>query len=1191
MSNGSFSTWQLASASLRHYPKLMWPIVLGIAAATATILGALLVGDSLRGSLRFLAMDRIGSVDQILLAPNFFDASLLEIDADKPQRLILFPSTSLELRQDTALRRTSGVLSMGITPEFWALGTKLDSPNLQPNQIAINAATATELSAKVGDRLTMQIPAPSAVSSDNPLGKRDSETVAIANLELVTILPDRSIAAFNLRSTQAASRCAFVAAETIQNALSRFGQFNAAIYARANDGEPSLKQAEQIATERIENLPLTLADLGLKLDRIKEVYPERANGDSETETIFDYYQLSSDRLLLPDAVVAKVCEELKPDHTMPLLSYLANAISNAGDDDNKVVVPYSTIVGIEADCIGPDQATWRFRTDALASNVLLSDSNQTSELPSCLISSWLADDANLKVGDTLNIAYFLAENQDGHEVEKTFEATVAGIVQVTEPSRPFRRSTKAQFDLPPTPFNDPAMTPSVAGITDQDSISDWNTPFPLTRDVRSQDDDYWANYRLTPKLYLPLDSAKKLFGSRFGNITSIRIDPAIVADQAALESRLVKVLQPLASQLGWQVLPLRAEHLKASAGSTPFDGLFLALSFFVIVAALLLIFLLMRLSVESRSTQWGLLKASGWTNGKIRNLILLESSVVILGGCGIGVLLGVGFCQLVLQLLRGQWGGAVGGGGSFLNFHWSGQSLLIGFGIGAITALATIWFSVRFLSKQSGVQLLRQSSSDALATWVQRHVAKFRWQKVSFVVFLLLAIALPVVALYLQGPAKAGAFLGAGMCGLVALLVAFYVYAIAGKTNAKAASQLSLWSLAISSMRRNRLRSVLAVSLVAIASFLLLSVSLFHVEPDAAGTGGFDLLAISDLPISRDLNDPQVRENVLGPDAKMLAGSKFVGMRLRGGDDAGCSNLYQADQPRVLGVSDSMAKFDHVEIDADAKDAKSQFAWAGQADHVAKSIWTLLDKPATGTADDPIAVVIDQNTAMWGLHLNSSIGELFHYNYDNREVYFKTVGLLQNTVLQGYLIIGESNFKTIFPDISGRRAFLIADAKIVPEKLAELVERGWANEGLDAESTRGILQSLLQVQNTYLSAFQSLGALGLILGTLGLAVIQIRSVVERRNEFGVLQAIGFKYGRISELILFEHLILLLSGLAIGLISAIYAVALANLAGQSLGGIVWPLGMLVLVLVVGVMAGSFAVRRAVNTPVIEALRAA
>ena len=45
-----------------------------------------------------------------------------------------------------------------------------------------------------------------------------------------------------------------------------------------------------------------------------------------------------------------------------------------------------------------------------------------------------------------------------------------------------------------------------------------------------------------------------------------------------------------------------------------------------------------------------------------------------------------------------------------------------------------------------------------------------------------------------------------------------------------------------------------------------------------------------------------------------------------------------------------------------------------------------------------------------------------------------------------------------------------------------------------------------RVENTYLSTFQSLGALGLLLGTAGLAAVLLRNVLERRRELALLRA-------------------------------------------------------------------------------------
>jgi hypothetical protein len=50
-------------------------VVLGVLCATAVLTGALLVGDSMRGSLRALTLDRLGNIDTILFAPHFIQTA------------------------------------------------------------------------------------------------------------------------------------------------------------------------------------------------------------------------------------------------------------------------------------------------------------------------------------------------------------------------------------------------------------------------------------------------------------------------------------------------------------------------------------------------------------------------------------------------------------------------------------------------------------------------------------------------------------------------------------------------------------------------------------------------------------------------------------------------------------------------------------------------------------------------------------------------------------------------------------------------------------------------------------------------------------------------------------------------------------------------------------------------------------
>ena len=130
----------------------------------------------------------------------------------------------------------------------------------------------------------------------------------------------------------------------------------------------------------------------------------------------------------------------------------------------------------------------------------------------------------------------------------------------------------------------------------------------------------------------------------------------------------------------------------------------------------------------------------------------------------------------------------------------------------------------------------------------------------------------------------------------------------------------------------------------------------------------------------------------------------------------------------------------------------------------------------------------------------------------------------------------------------------------------------------------------MAVQNTYLSTFQALGGLGLVLGTLGLAAVQLRSVLERRGELALMQAVGFRRRRLGAMVLWEHSLLLLSGLAVGTLSAVVAVWPHLIGGA--GAVPWSAtaATLALVLVVGLSAGLVAVRAVVVAKLLPALRA-
>jgi hypothetical protein len=392
-----------------------------------------------------------------------------------------------------------------------------------------------------------------------------------------------------------------------------------------------------------------------------------------------------------------------------------------------------------------------------------------------------------------------------------------------------------------------------------------------------------------------------------------------------------------------------------------------------------------------------------------------------------------------------------------------------------------------------------------------------------------------------------------------------------------------LTRFALRNAGRNATRSLLAMGLTAAAAFLIVAVSAFRLAPSESGSGGAQLVAESSEPILQDLNSPKGRATLLGDKAHELEGSEVFPFRVRPGDDASCRNLYRSTQPRILGVSPLLVSYF-------GERRAHPFLWAGSAAQTPAeraNPWTLLNEEHP---QEPIPVVLDKNTAMYSLQLYGGVGQEFEVDIGQQQpLKVKVVGLLENSVLQGNLLVGEADFRRLFPDISGYRYFLVHTPPGQEARVTSLLESQLGDQGFDVTPARDILRDLLAVQNTYISTFQSLGGLGLLLGMFGLAAVQMRSIAERRGELALLRAVGFAQRRLGRLVLLENLVLLIGGLMTGILAALFAV----LPHMFVGGAQPPLLdlaiMLGLVLLVGIVVGSLAVRSALQADLLAALR--
>jgi len=479
--------------------------------------------------------------------------------------------------------------------------------------------------------------------------------------------------------------------------------------------------------------------------------------------------------------------------------------------------------------------------------------------------------------------------------------------------------------------------------------------------------------------------------------------------------------------------------------------------------------------------------------------------------------------------------------------------------------------------------LAGQAQEDRFTTRVSSRVGV--WIAGSLIV---LAAVSGGMAPWLSGEAQAGAFVGAGALVLAAALTFLANRMRRGATVSIGAGNLPIARLAVRNGARNPGRSVLSIGLIAAASFLIVALSAFRLDPAALGTGrdsgsgGFALLAQSDAPIYQNLNDATAREELgIASDAdELLAKCRTISLRVESGDDASCLNLYQATQPRVLGVPPALVE-------------RGGFSWGASLAETAEekaNPWLLLNKKLPPASDDALVVpaIVDFNTATYSLH--KGLGDAIDIVDDSgRTVRLQIVGMLKNSIFQGDLLIGEATFLRLFPTVNGYRYFLVDTEQAPIAEVQQALEESLGDFGFDAETSHGKLAAFFAVQNTYLSTFQSLGGLGLLLGTFGLATVQLRSVLERRGELALMRAAGFRRALLARLVMIENALLLVGGLGVGILAALVAVLPHWLGGGASVPWLSLAATLATVLIVGLLAGLLAVRATLRAELIPALR--
>ena len=1160
-----------------------WPHLVALAAAcgivAATIAGALGVGDALTQGLRRLALARLGGIQAAVLADGFFRAELADETEGRLRSqaamarvaaaALIVPAVVMEVSLEVSLEGTAGNRA-GRTARATLLACDdLESLGFVPaaavpaaDTVSINGVLADSLGARPGDAIVLRITKLGDVPADSPLGRRTADSWS-RRLRVAEVLPAEGLGDFSLRPTQVTGGLAITSLATAQATLRQAVPSANVLLSVASTGRAAAIHAAGAGAGVAQNADVLRAAVKPSLDDLGLVCDTPAGNGA--------WRLSSRRLLLPPAADRVAERVLGPLGGRPTLAFLANALTPLVDGEpGKASIPYSTVVGID--------------TVSLPVGDLVDEQGGLLAIPGpdeIVIDRWMADDlasqgAPVAVGDSIMLQYFLPETLHGRVEEAACPLKVSGIASM--------RGAAVARDL----------VPEVEGITDEASIADWDPPFPFDRSrVRTvpphdEDDRYWKAHGATPKAFVSLALARRLAGSRFGATTAWHMPeqslPAAAATRAALADTMP------ADGMGRKVVPVRQQAEAAARGSTPFGGLFLALSSFVVASGLLLEWLLFSLLVAARRRDIGILVAIGWPAARVARLLVLVAGLAAVSGVMVGSLLGPLWARLLLDWLAQAWNTGVAAGSSAVftkgTQAFAGSSLrtLVPAAIGAaavslVAAAAAAWRAARL----PPLTMLKSGGGEPLTV---------RGRAGPIVVGL--AAVGPAVAVALawwarrgDPQAAVGLFFAAGFTALAGLLAG--VRLLLGRTAIGSHRPLrTLFDLAWRGLTHARSRAFSVAAIVACAEFLIVAVSSFAVHPPQrpedrdAPTGGWTLMAAFGSPTGIDPADDVARDSLGLSDAdrKALSTCTIARIRSSAGDDASCVNLYAPTQPTVLGVGASFIE-------------RGGFRFVDQAPGKHANPWTLLDREAGSAPAGPenttrpaIPVIIDQATAQWALKLGG-IGARFELPVDGGPALFEIVGLLEPGILQGFLIVSERNFERLFPQSSGYALALVdagaaaAADETTTDRVAGAIAAAWADAGVTVTRTTDRLRSLQAVQNTFLAGFQALGTLGLVLGAAGVAAVQFQSVLERRGALSLMAAVGFTGARLRLVVVLETLLMVALGLVVGTLSGCLALVPAFAMGRAGVPVGWIACTWGLTLAAAVIAGFAAARRVVR----------
>jgi putative ABC transport system permease protein len=718
-----------------------------------------------------------------------------------------------------------------------------------------------------------------------------------------------------------------------------------------------------------------------------------------------------------------------------------------------------------------------------------------------------------------------------------------------------------------------------------------------------------ANPASSTSMVMPLQRLQERVGEE-GRINAVLITHKGPAIEGAAGTGATKdALRVLLEENDLQAEPVKKEAIdQADQGGETFTSIFLLFGQFSVGAGVLLIFLIFVMLAAERKHELGIARAVGMRRGHLMRMFAFEGALYALLASALGSVAGVGVGWLMVRVI----GKAFAGSGFEISFATSPENVVIAFCLGMVLTFAVVLISSWRVSRLNVVRAIRDIPEPdrkgrsvkgallALATPLAG--AGFLWQGLQaeqmglyMLGLSLIIVGAALVARVLRVPERIS-FTVAGMLllGLWLLPVSFApsgmtegidLFFISGVMIVLAGVWIIIYNsdlllgavvalfgwlrgmppvlrAAVSYPMQSRFRTGMTLAMFSLVVFTIVTMSFITAafgsifEDTDRLSGGFDVRA--DAGYAAPI--PNMNEAL--KDKKIVNSDDFTAVGTLTGLSVDAKQKDTSRKPQSLflqGVDGGYTK----NVGYGFKSTVAEYDTANE-------VWTALrtEKDATVISSDLAPsrsnFVGDEEPP---IKLSGFYGEdptlpddLYIQVEDpqsGKTRNLRVIGVLEDTA---FFAPGVTSSRATVDDLAGSPLpaqsyqFRLADG-VDSVAVTKDLEKAFAQNGLQAVAIEKEIEDGSASQGLFNNLLMGFMGLGLLVGIAALGVIAARSVVERRQQIGMLRALGFQRGQVRLAFLIESSFMALLGIGLGVaLGAALSVGIVDSFEEQISGI-------------------------------------